>query len=349
MDLLILYFSLAVGVSFLCSILEAVLLSTNISYITVMEKTRPSAGRLLKSHKENINQSVAAILILNTIAHTVGAAGVGAQAETIYGSSVVFYVSVILTLAILFLSEIIPKTIGATYWKELAPVSVYVIRILIWLTYPLIIVSEFITGWISKDKDGIHHLTKEELLASALISGDKGIIDEKESEVIENVLQLDEVKVKDILTPRSVVFALEGSRTIGDIVSKEKDIFNFSRVPIYRDTIEEITGIALTKKVFKQAQEDDSVAISKIGREIYEVNKHIPVSKALDLFVKRKDHMFLVTDNYGQTEGIVALEDCIETLLGIEIVDETDHVDDMQELAKRLMKIKRKQKRELFD
>jgi CBS domain containing-hemolysin-like protein len=342
MELLIIYFTLAIVVSFLCSILEAVLLTVNMSYISVLEGEHPVAGRLLRSQKENINQSVSSILILNTIAHTVGAAGVGAQAELIFGSSVVFYVSAILTLAILFLSEIIPKTIGASYWKELSPMTAFSIRFLIWLTYPLIIVIQQVTGWISRDREG-HNLTKEELLASAQRSEFEGVIDRKESDVIENVLQLDAIRVKDILTPRSVVFAIEESRSVSDIISSEPDIFKFSRVPVYRESRENITGIALTKKIFQQALKDDSVPISTVRKDIYQINEHLPVSRALDLFVKKKEHMFLVVDNYDQVDGIVTLEDCIETLLGIEIMDESDDVEDMRELAKQKMKMKRKQ------
>ena len=208
MSLLVLYFFLAITISFVCSILEAVLLSVNMSYISLLEKERPKVGFLLKMHKININKSIASILILNTLANTLGAAGVGAQAGMIYGSAAVFYVSVVLTFAILFFSEIIPKTIGALYWKELAPVAAYSIRFLIGLTYPIIIVTLFVTERISKNKKGANTLTRAELLASTLLSEDEGIIDEKESDLIENVLHLDEVKVKDILTPRSVVFAL---------------------------------------------------------------------------------------------------------------------------------------------
>ena len=344
MDLLILYFSLAIGISFMCSILESVLLSINMSYVSVLEKEKPKVGKLLRHHKLYINKSIASILILNTIANTLGAAGVGAQAEQVFGSQAVFYISVILTFGILFFSEIIPKTIGALYWKELAPIAAYFIQFFIWLTYPIILITLFVTNKISKNKDGVNSLTKAELLESMLQSEDDGVIDEQESDVIENVLRLDEVKVKDILTPRSVIFAVEENRSVNDIVSSENDIFNFSRVPVYKDNIDNIVSITLTKKIFEQALKDDTIAINSITKKIFQISENIPVSKALDLFVKRKEHMFLVVDSYDQTEGIVTMEDCIETLLGIEIMDESDNVEDMRALAKQKMKLKRKQK-----
>lgn len=341
MNLLLIYLFLAIGVSFLCSILESVLLSTNMAYIAVLKKTRPHAAKLLKTHKQDLNKSIAAILILNTIAHTLGAAGVGAQAETIFGTGSVFYVSVVLTFAILFLSEIIPKTIGAVFWKELAPASAYVIRFCIWITYPIIMLTLFVTNWISKNKECTNSLTKAELLESTLLSEDDGVIDEQESDVIENVLHLDEIKVQEILTPRSVVYALEESATIKEVIEQE-DLFQFSRIPVYKDSIDNITGIVLTKNIFFQVTRDNSLTLKEIKKESYSINENIPVSKALNLFIKRKEHMFIVVDSYDQTEGIITLEDCVETILGVEIMDESDSVEDMRAYAKQRMKMRRK-------
>jgi len=324
MDLLILYFTLAVVISFICSILESVLLSVNMAYISVLEKERPKVGALLKAHKIGINKSISSILILNTIANTLGAAAVGAQAESIYGVGAVFYVSVVLTFAILFLSEIIPKTIGAVYWKSLAPTAAYTIRFFIWFTYPIILMTLFVTNRISKSDD-MMSLTKAELIESTLLSEDEGVLGEKESDVIENILLLDKIRTKEILTPRTVVFALDGTRSIKDIIENEPAIFKFSRVPIYHESIENITGIVMTKKIFKQA-----------------LSENLPVSRALDLFIKKKEHMFLVLDSYDQVEGIVTLEDCVETILGVEIVDESDSDADMREVAKQKMRLKRR-------
>ena len=344
MDLLLLYFFLAVGISFICSVLEAVLLSVNMSYISVLEKEKPQVGKLLRLHKTNISKSIASILILNTIAHTIGAAAVGAQAAILFGNDAVIIISVIMTFAILFLSEIIPKTIGAVYWKQLAPYSAQLIRLFIWMTYPIILTTLAITNKISAGNEDANSLTKDELLESMLLSEDDGVIDEKESDFIENILKLDEIKIGDVLTPRSVVFALDEKRTLKDIIKSEEEIFNFSRVPVFHDSIEDVTGIVLTKKIFQQAIKDDNVTLESIKNEIFSINENVPVSKALDLFITKKDHMFLVMDNYDQTEGIITLEDCVETILGVEIMDESDSTEDMRELAKIKMKQKRKER-----
>ena len=341
MDLLLLYFFAAVIISFVCSVLESVLLSVNMPYISVLEKEKPKVGRLLKSHKININKSIASILILNTIANTLGAAAVGAQAEHVYGTGAVFYVSIILTFAILFLAEIIPKTIGATYWKSLAPMAAYVIRFFIWITYPIILLTLFVTNRIKKDDEGMS-LTRQELIESTLMSEDEGVLDEQESDVIENILMLDSIKIQEILTPRTVVFAIDGNRSIKDIVENEPAIFKFSRVPVFDGSIETITGMVMTKKIFKQALQDDTVSLNSIKKDIYKINENIPVSMALDLFIKKKEHMFLVQDSYDQTEGIVTLEDCVETILGVEIMDESDSHADMREVAKQKMKLQRR-------
>ncbi|MCP5003481.1 MAG: DUF21 domain-containing protein [Planctomycetes bacterium] len=343
MGLLVLYFSLAIGVSFLCSILEAVLLSVNVSYISVLEKEKPKVGKLLKTLKTDMNKSIASILVLNTVANTLGAAGVGAQAGRIFDSSFVFYVSVALVFSILFFSEIIPKTIGALYWRKLAPMSAYFIKFFLYITYPIVLMTLFVTNRISKGKEDVYALTRAELLESTFLSEDEGIIDQKESDVIENVLHMEQIKVKEILTPKTVMFAVDGSKKVKDILS-EKDVFSFSRMPVYDGTIDNVTGLVLAKKLFLQAFKNNNITIDEIKKDIFKINENIPVPKVLDLFIKKKDHMFLVVDGYDQTEGIVTLEDCIETLLGVEIVDESDNVEDMRQLAKQKIRLKQKGK-----
>jgi len=263
MDLLVLFFVLSVGVSFVCSVLESVLLSISMSYVAVLEKDSPTVGKLLRSQKENINESIASILILNTIANTLGAAAVGAQASEVFGSDAVVIVSVVLTFAILFLSEIIPKTIGAIYWKALAPMSSQFIRVFIWITYPIILTTLAVTNKISKGKKDLQSITKEELLESMLQGEDEGVIDEKESDVIENILNLDNIKISEVLTPRSVVFALDENTLLKDALQKD-EVFKFSRFPVYNGSIEDVTGIVLTKKIFRQALLDDSVTLKDV-------------------------------------------------------------------------------------
>jgi len=313
------------------------------SYVAVLERERSTIGALLRHQKESINKSIASILILNTIANTLGAAAVGAQASKIFGNDAVVYVSVVLTFAILFLSEIIPKTIGAIYWKALAPLAARFIQVFIWITYPIILTTLFVTNKISQGQNDPNSLTKEELLESMLQSEDEGVIDEKESDVIENILNLDNIKVSEVLTPRSVVFGLDDSMTVRESLQRD-ELNKFSRFPVYRDSIEEVTGIVMTKDILRQALKDDSVKLSALKEEMFVLNENIPVSKALDLFIQKKYHMFLVTDSYDQTEGIITLEDCVETILGVEIVDESDTTEDMRELAKSRMRLKRREK-----
>jgi len=340
MTMLFIYIGLTVGISFLCSIAESVILSLNLSHINVIKKEKEQVGNLLEKLKKELDVSIASILIFNTIANTLGAAAIGAEASKLFGMEWVFYVSIGLTLAILFFSEIIPKTIGAVYYKELAPAIAYLIKVFIFLSYPLIKITLFVTKKISKD--GSHNaITREELLETALLVEDGGHIDEKESDVIENVLKLSKSKVSDILTPRSVVFALEKSMSIEEVL-KTEGIKKFSRIPVYEGSIDNIVGDVLSKEVFQKAIESKEGGIEDLVDPLFSINENIPVSYALDLFIKRKEHMFLVTDSYGQTEGIVTLEDCIETLLGLEIMDESDTTEDMRKLAKDKMKLRQK-------
>ena len=345
MDILILLFVLVITISFLCSILESILLSTNMAYISVLEKKDPLTGKRLKNLKTNIDKSIASILILNTIANTLGATAIGVQAQNVFecNSNLVLFVSIVLTFLILFLAEIIPKTIGAVYWKQLAPLASRVIAIFIFITYPIIIITQFVTRKISNGKDNSDSISREELIHSTLLSEEEGIIGDLESDIIENTLNLNDVKIKDILTPRSVMYAIEKNVIIKDIL-EDKRTYKFSRVPVYDETIDNIVGVVLTKKIFKQAIKDKDVTIEEIMHPVFTLNENIPVSKAMNILIKKKEHMFIVLDNYDQTEGLVTLEDCIETLLGLEIMDESDTTADMRTLALNKMKAKRKEK-----
>jgi CBS domain containing-hemolysin-like protein len=345
MDILILLFIAVIGVSFLCSVLESIILSTNISYISILEKNNPARGALLKKLKINIDKSISSILILNTIANTLGATAIGVQAQNVFqtNSNLVLLVSIILTFLILFVAEIIPKTIGAVYWKQLAPSAAVIIKYFIFITTPIIIITQFVTKKIANGKSLNESISREELIHSTLLSEEEGIIGDLESDIIENTLTLHNIKVKDILTPRSVMYAIQKDMKIKDILD-DKRTYKFSRVPIYDQSIDHIVGVVLTKKLFKQAIKNKEVTIESIMLPIFTLNENIPVSKALNTFIKKREHMFLVLDNYDQTEGIVTLEDCIETLLGLEIMDESDTIDDMRKLALRQMKAKRKEK-----
>jgi CBS domain containing-hemolysin-like protein len=341
-EYLVFLFLLVIGISFLCSVLESILLSTNVSYISVLEQVDPSAGKLLKSLKKDVNKSLSSILILNTFANTLGATAIGVQAQYVFNndSTLVLVVSIILTFLILFVAEIIPKTIGAIYWKELAPLAARFINVFIVLTYPIVLMSLFLTRKINKNNEG-DTVTREELIHTALLSEEDGMINDMESDIIENALSLKAIKIKDILTPRSVVFAVERKVLIKDLLD-DKRTYKFSRLPIYDETIDNIVGMVLTKKIFKHAIKNPNVAIEEIMIKVESINENIPVLKALTSFTKTKGHMLIVVDGYDQTEGIVTLEDCFETLLGLEIMDELDTTEDMRKLATTKMKAKRK-------
>ena len=343
MEILILLFVIVIGTSFLCSVLESVLLSTNASYISVLEKNNPIVGKLLKKLKTDIDKSISSILILNTIANTLGATAIGVQAQNVFGgnSTLVMIISIVLTFMILFFAEIIPKTIGAVYWKQLAPHSPRIINIFIFITYPIIIITQFVTKKIGKEST--ETITREELIHSTLLSEEEGIIGDLESQIIQNTLTLNSIKLKDILTPRSVVYAIEKNTLLKDII-EDKRTFKFSRVPVYDGHIDNIVGIILTKKIFKEALKNNDTNLEDIMKPVFSLNENIHVAKALNMFIKKKDHMFIVHDSYNQTEGIVTLEDCIETLLGLEIMDELDTTADMRKLALNKMKAKRKEK-----
>jgi len=242
---------------------------------------------------------------------------------------------------ILFFAEIIPKTIGAVYWKQLAPIAGRIIKFFIIITYPIIKITQFVTKKIGSDNSD--SISREELIHSTLLSEEEGIIGDLESDIIENTLTLNNMKIKDILTPRSVVYAFDKTTSIKDII-EDKRTFKFSRVPIYDESIDNVVGLVLTKRLFKQAIIDKNVTVETIMKPVITLNENIPVSKALNMFIQKKEHMFVVVDSYDQTEGIVTLEDCIETLLGLEIMDESDTTADMRRLALNKMKAKRKEK-----
>ena len=343
MTVLLTYFLTALFVSFLCSLLESVLLSLSIAHVSVIEKEGGSSGKLMAELKENINKPLAAILTVNTIANTIGAAGVGAQTLLIFGNEWVAISSGILTLCILIFSEIIPKTIGAIYSKSLVPFTAYTIRVLMFIAWPFVILSETMSQFIHKGENGGESkASREELLAMAEISEDEGSIDEQEGDIIENLMKLDDMPVEDIMTPRSVIFALKEGDTVGTVVEEHSPIA-FSRIPIYEKDLDNIVGIVNRYDlVNKQAEDKFNMIMNQIMKPIESVLEKSSVSDVLDLFVKRRQQMFLVKDEFGTTTGLITLEDAIETLLGVEIVDEHDHVVDMRKLATAKMMEKAK-------
>lgn len=337
--LLLIYFLMAVGVSFICSILEAVLLSLNQSYIESLKPSKPTLALRLEKQKKDIDLSIGSILTLNTFAHTLGAAGVGAEAVKIFGDEYMFYISAILTLLILVFSEIIPKTIGALYWKSLAPLSSRLIQFLVFITYPLLKMMNIITSFISRKKP-LDIITKEEIKATINMGEEAGIIKEKDFRIMENILKYSKIRVKDIYTPRKVLFSLNKQTLLESLENKtiqniEIDkLKEYSRIPVYKENIDDIVGVIFSKEYFYEFIEDTLEDKKEIIRPVFTVNENIPISKLLDLFLSRKEHLFIVVDKYGQTDGIVTLEDVLEELLGAEIIDELDTIIDKREEAK---------------
>ena len=335
MTLLLTYLLVALFVSFVCSILEAVLLSSTSSYIeSLSNKGNSNAVEILKELKSNIDKPIASILILNTFAHTMGAAGVGAQAQILFGQEMETLIAVLLTLAILYFSEIIPKTIGAVYWKKLLVPSAYLISFLIKITFPLVWISMFITNSISKGKTKESNFSRDEILAAVTMGEKEGSILSKESVLIENLFKLKNIKTKDIMTPRSVVFALKSTVSVEEAIEDDR-MYIHSRIPVYGDTIDDIIGVVFNQIILEESVEErDNTLLKDIMVPVHKISENVPVSALIDQFVNRKTHLFIVEDNYGQTSGVVTLEDAIETLLGVEIVDEMDEVEDMQVFAK---------------
>jgi CBS domain containing-hemolysin-like protein len=329
---LLLYVGFALGFSFLCSILEAVLLSVSVSHVEVLLEKGERAGGLMQKHKSNIERPIAAILTLNTIAHTVGAAGAGAEAAAIYGSQFIGLISAILTLLILFFSEIIPKTLGAVYWKRLTPFTAYSIEVVVYVLFPIVWLAEKITRRLRPDH-AFPSITRLEMEAIARVSEKEGVLLEQENRVFHNLLQLQDIQVSTIMTPRTVVMALQQDHTIGEVLDSIS-LFPYSRILIYDSDLDDASMYVLRSEIFKlAAQGDKGVPLKKLGRFLYAIPESKPVAKVLEDFIERKEQIFLLLDEHGGTEGVVTLEDVLESLLGIEITDETDLVEDLRQLA----------------
>ncbi|MEX2601743.1 MAG: CNNM domain-containing protein [Balneolaceae bacterium] len=339
MFLLIVYLLLAIGVSFLCSILEAVFLSISPTYITVLESKEDRAGKLLRELKNDVDRPLAAILSLNTVAHTIGAAGVGAQSQIVFGNAYVTITSIVLTLLILVLSEIIPKTLGATYWKELSGISARTIKLLIVLTYPFVLLSRWISSWLSNKRDQ-PTFSREEFSAMAEQGMQEGIIEEGESKIFKNLIRFNSLKVKDIMTPRVVVVRFPQSSTVGDVLqSVDKQEINFSRLPVFEKSDEDITGYVLKDDLLLHGSRGNlDTRLEEIRRDILIIPELISIKHLMERLLESQEQIAVAVDEYGGFSGVVSMEDVVETLLGMEIVDEADSIDDMQKLAREKWK-----------
>lgn len=332
MGLILLYFLGALSLSFLCSVLEAVLLSTPMSYISMRENQGSKTATLMKQYKNNVDRPVGAILSLNTIAHTIGSAGVGAESIKIFGEQYFGLISAILTLLILVLSEIIPKTIGASYWRSLALPSTRIIRVLILITYPLVLLSELITK-VFTPRGNQASMSREEVSAMVDVGTTEGIFRESESKLIKSCIALSGVKARQIMTPSIVVESACQDLTVKDFQAKQR--WSFSRIPVYAGDKDYITGYVLKDAVLKLLSEDQfHVKLSDLKRPILTFREEESVFQIWEKMLEKREHISVIIDEYGGLRGLVTMEDIIETMTGVEIVDEDDVAVDMQALAK---------------
>jgi CBS domain containing-hemolysin-like protein len=333
--MLIVYVLLALVFSFLCSIAEAVLLSITPSYIEAQKEKYPKRAAVLKQLKqENVDQSLAAILTLNTIAHTVGAVGSGAEAAIVFGSAWVGMFSAVMTLLILFFSEIVPKTIGAVYWSKLVWPTILFVKTLIIVLFPIVWVSQKLTRLISRGSD-VHVFSKDEFIAMTCVVEETGQIGNKESRIIQNLFHLESLKVQDVMTPRTVISALPEDMKINDALEQVMKT-PFSRLPLYNTDIDDITGFVLKVDVLISAARNYvEYTLRDLKRDILMVPNSISVSTLLRRFIKSHQHVAIVVDEYGGTDGLATLEDVVETFMSMEIIDEKDTVEDMRLLARK--------------
>lgn len=333
MTTLILYLLLALCVSFLCSISEAVLLSVRPSYVETMKAEGSKSAPILERFIKNLDRPLAAILTANTIAHTVGAAGVGAQAAAIYGDKYLGVVSAILTLLILVLSEIIPKTLGANYWKQLAPSFAVFINWLTRLLFPFVWMSEKLTKLISPSGKSGFTFSRAEIKAMAEIGAKEGLLEPKELKIVNNVMRLSKMSVRVIMTPRSVIFAQPAKMTVQEFFGLH-GTQPFSRIPIYDENRDDMNGYVLRNDLLiAQAKDEFDKPLSDFRRVFLMVPDNLTASDTFDLLMHEKSHVALVVDEFGSVQGLVTQEDIVETLIGLEITDETDRDEDMQMLA----------------
>jgi CBS domain containing-hemolysin-like protein len=317
--------------------MESVLLSTPHSFLIVKDEEGHVWAHSFLSLKNNIDKPLAAILSLNTVAHTIGAAGVGVQAVKVFGDASFGIVSVILTILILVITEIIPKTIGARYWRSLAKFSAFTINSIIIITYPLVLLSSFVTKIFSKGGQE-QSTSREEIAAVATIGADEGIVSEKEHKIIHNILKLKNVKVTEIMTPRVVAATADENMSLSDFL-KNKNYLKFSRIPVYSDNEENITGYVFRQKVFEKLAEDKHhLKLKDVKREILMAPNTTVLFSLWEELLDQKEHIALIVDEYGGMDGIVTMEDIIETLLGLEILDEKDTISDMQKFARERWK-----------
>ncbi|MEN6619125.1 MAG: hemolysin family protein [Rikenellaceae bacterium] len=334
MALLFFYLFLAITVSFVCSIMESVLLTTPVSFVNMKDAQGVKPAKIFKKLKQNIDRPLAAILSLNTIANTVGAAGVGAQATIVFGEAYFGLISAALTILILVFSEILPKTIGAHYWKSIAMTSGRIIQGMVYITYPLVVLSVFMTKLISRHNKDEQTVSREEVSAMVDIGTEEGTFEDTEKKIIQNLIRLRNVRASDVMTPRVVVATASEDITIGEFYTN-KVYLHYSRIPVYSENKEDITGFVYRQEVFENLANDNfDLKLKEIKKPMLVAPNIQPLTILWEKLISQKTHIALIVDEYGGFEGIVTLEDIIETILGLEIIDDRDIVADLQQFAR---------------
>lgn len=343
MVLLLVYLFIALFTSALCSIMEAVLLSTPLSFLRAKANKGDSNAKIFLGLKKDIDKPLSAILSLNTVAHTVGAAGVGAQATIVFGDAYFGVVSAVLTLLILVFTEIIPKTLGANYSRELMGVTARIIKVMIFITYPLVFLSAILTRLLAR-KDKKLSTSREEISALASLGTTEGIFGEKENKIIQNLIRLKSIKISEIMTPRTVAVVADEEMMLKDFM-ENKEFTHFSRIPVYNTTRDNITGFVFRSDVFEQLAKDRfDLKLIDLRNEVLQFSGETTLFIAWEELIKGRQQISIITNEYGGMDGIATLEDIIETLLGFEIVDEKDKVEDMQQYALERWKKKQEEK-----
>lgn len=343
MSLLLFFAAISIFFSFLCSILEAVFLSIPASFIAVKKQEGKKYATILENFKNDIDKPLIAILTINTIAHTVGAILVGVQADSLdykinfLGLNFVGIISAIMTILILVVSEIVPKTIGATYWKQLAKFTSHALVILIFplkwtgIIWMLQLTTKLVGG---KGSHG-SNWNREDFHAMADIAQEEGVFEENESAIIKNLITFKEVEAKDIMTPRTVLITADSDTTIQQFFEEHPKL-RFSRIPIYKETADSISGFILKDEVLEAIiNGKGKETLETLKREILVTNRNLPIPDLFEKFIAEREHIALVVDEYGTTSGLVSMEDVIETLLGLEIMDESDNIEDLQLMARK--------------
>jgi len=336
MLLLLLYVSGALSISFLCSILEAALLSVRTLELEERKaRGDASATRLLFFKQERMDDAISSILILNTIAHTAGAALAGNQAGELYGDDFVAVFSAILIFLVLFFTEIIPKTLGTVYASRLVGFVSRTVGILVWSLKPILVITRLMTGLLASHEK--QPITRGELAAMVAIATREGTLKEADSRLVSNVLRYDEIRVEDVMTPRTVLYALSADATLADFLA-DRDARTYSRIPLFEKTRDHMVGYVLQRDLLAAAADGDdhSTPLTDHAREALSVPETLSVARALRRIIEKHQHLALVRDEFGGVSGLITLEDLIETVLGIEIVDESDRVTDLRSEAIKL-------------